>query len=251
MKNKLAMLTAIIITAASTLHAQEAPKTASETQTVFKNNSLKNKIKSVGIYVVPEIQYTGLAGNFAPTAGLSGMMQANKKWGIGAGYYSTITDYTPKQLSANKAFNFDAQYGGLKFEYTPKPDAVVHVSFPLLIGAGMANIDSVNESKHNEKYDNMNTNDNYGEKMDHHNDHNENMFFVIQPGINLETNLFKYGKVFLGANYRLGMGKTTTSTFPSVYPSVTASQLSGLSVNLGVKIGIFDWDLKGKKSRQK
>jgi hypothetical protein len=89
-----------------------------------------------------------LAVSFTPTVGIPGMVQANKKWGIGAGAYSTFTDYIPKELSSSKAYGFGVQYGGLKLEYTPKPNAVVHVSFLLMIGAGMASIDSVNESSY-------------------------------------------------------------------------------------------------------
>jgi hypothetical protein len=242
MKNKFVLLLAVILTATFTLKAQE-------TETVFKGSSLKGNLKSLGIYVVPEIQYTGLAGGFAPTVGFSGMLQANKKWGIGAGMYSTFTDYMPKQLSSTKALSFDAQYGGLKFEYTPKPDAVVHVSFPLMIGAGMASIDSVNESKTFFQANKMDD-ENHGMESRGDGGHNEEMFFIVQPGINLETNLFKYGKVFIGANYRLALDKKDALTAAtSMYPQTTAKQLSGFTINAGVKLGIFDYKLGGRKKK--
>jgi hypothetical protein len=52
--------------------------------------------------------------------------------------------------------------------------------------------------------------DNHGENgMKEKNGRNEEMFFVVQPNIHLETNLLKYGKVFVGANYRLAIDKKT------------------------------------------
>jgi hypothetical protein len=51
----------------------------------------------------------------------------------------------------------------------------------------------------------------------------------IQPGINLEVNLFKYVKVFGGANYRFAFGEEKTPG------------MSRAAGTLGVKVGVFDY----------
>jgi hypothetical protein len=72
----------------------------------------------------------------------------------------------------------------------------------------------------------------------------DEIFTVIQPGINLESNLFKYGKVFIGAKYRLAMGKSGTIDSTNPIPVTTATQLNGFSINAGVKIGLFNYNIR-------
>jgi hypothetical protein len=249
-KNLILMMLAMTLTTTG-IYAQDH----NETKTLFGNKKFSpfKKINTLGLYVAPEIQYAGLAGGYAPMGGISAMLQVNKKWGIGGIAYTTLEDYTPTKLSSTKAYNFDAQFGGLKLEFTPKPNSLVHVSFPLVIGAGMAKIDSV-DANHNSKNDG----DMYGEKgknegrKDNGNSENgkmgkeDNLFFMIQPGIHLETNILKYAKIFVGANYRIAAGKSgATSTNPLLIP--TSSQMSGLLVNFGVKVGLFDYNIRRKK----
>ena len=50
----------------------------------------------------------------------------------------------------------------------------------------------------------------------------------VQPGINLEVNLFKYVKVFGGANYRFAFGEEKTNG------------MSKAAGTIGVKVGVFD-----------
>jgi hypothetical protein len=50
----------------------------------------------------------------------------------------------------------------------------------------------------------------------------------VQPGINVEVNLFKYVKVFGGANYRFAFGEEKTEG------------MSKAGGTIGVKVGVFD-----------
>jgi hypothetical protein len=212
-----------------------------ETKTVINHFKPFKKVNTLGLYVAPEIQYGVMAGNFTPIGGITGMLQVNNKWGIGLSGFSTIKDFTPKQLSSTKAYNFDAQYGGLNLEFTPKPESVVHVSFPLLLGAGMSQIGSENEMNDGEMMNDMNETESHNYREGHE---GHEMFAVIQPGINLESNLFKYGKVFIGAKYRLAMGKSGTIDSTNPIPVTTATQLNGFSINAGVKIGLFNYNIR-------
>jgi hypothetical protein len=185
-----------------------------EMRTLFGKS--KNKIQSLGFYIAPELSYGQFSGSFAPIAGNSVMLIVNKKFAIGATASGTIRNNNTSS----------GQFGGLKMEFTPKPDALVHVSFPLVIGAG-----SISTRGSFGDFDRHGRNDDKFE-------FNRNGSFVLQPGVNVEANVFKYAKVFLGANYRLSANESGYNT-----------DLSGFASSLGLKFGVFDYKLK-KKSKQ-
>ncbi len=184
-----------------------------EMQTLFGKS--KNKIQSLGFYIAPELSYGQFSGSFAPIAGNSFMLTVNKKFAIGATASGTIRD--------NSTATASGHFGGLKMEYTPKPDALVHVSFPLVIGAG--------STATRNSFEGFDRRGRYDDRFDY----DRNGSFVLQPGVNVEANIFKYAKVFLGANYRLAANKSGYN-----------ADLSGFSSSLGLKFGVFDYKLKKK-----
>lgn len=216
------------------------------------------KLKYLGLSVGGEIQYSMLAGQFTPMAGVSGMIHFNKKFGIGAAAYSTLAEnFAPTSLNATKALALNTMYGGLKLEFTPRPDAKVHVSFPLLVGVGMAQVDSLNShdgQEHDYHMDPVTGLENDQEDYDNHkgtHDYGGTDYFVIQPGVNLEVNLIRYVKFTLGASYRIvpTVSKGDANTV-AADPVLTASQLSGLNVTAGLRIGLFDYQL-GRRRKNK
>lgn len=184
-----------------------------EMQTLFGKS--KNKIQSLGFYIAPELSYGQFNGSFVPIAGNSVMLTVNKKFAIGATASRTIRDKSSATAGG--------YFGGLKMEYTPKSDALVHVSFPLIIGAGSTAIRN--------SFEGFDRRGRYEDKFEF----NRNGSFVLQPGVNVEANIFKYAKVFLGANYRLAANKSGYN-----------AELSGFSSSLGLKFGVFDYKLKKK-----
>ncbi|MCP9755420.1 hypothetical protein EGI26_09670 [Lacihabitans sp. CCS-44] len=184
-----------------------------EMQTLFGKS--KNKIQSLGFYIAPELSFGQLNSSFSPIAGNSVMLTVNKKFAIGVTASGTIGD--------NSATTTRGHFGGLKMEYTPKPAALVHVSFPLIIGAG--------STATRNSFEGFDRRGRYDDRFDL----DRNGSFVLQPGVNVEANLFKYAKVFLGANYRLAANKSGYN-----------ADLSGFSSSLGLKFGVFDHKLKKK-----
>lgn len=188
----------------------------SEMQTLFGKS--KNRIQTLGLYFAPEFSFGQYNGSFSPIIGNSMMLSVNKKFAIGATASRTME---PRSSTVSNGY-----FGGLKLEYTPKLDALVHVSFPLTIGAGGTatrnNFDGFDRRGRNE--------DRF--------EFDRNGSFILQPGVNVEANLFKYAKIFLGANYRLA---ANTSGYDA--------DLSGFSSSLGLKFGVFDYQLK-KKSKE-
>jgi hypothetical protein len=202
------------------------------------------KINYLGLSVSPQFQYGTLAGQFTPMSGMTGMLHINKKWGIGLGGYSTIDNrFTPTALNTNKALSLRSMYGGLNFEYTPKPNAALHVSFPLLIGAGMAQVDSVG-----------NRSNQFGRRDNNRRDRDFNRlgaggtaYMVIQPGVNLEANVFRFVKIFAGVSYRIVPATHQNDRIVSTLPSPSAGQLGGFNLNAGLKVGVFDYNLHRAK----
>ena len=217
------------------------------TRTLF--SGMKNPTKSLkylGLSVGSEFQYGLLAGEFTPMGGVSAILHINKKFGIGLAGYSTMNNFTPTALNAKLLLNLNVMYGGLKLEYTPNPNAPIHVSFPLLIGGGMARVDSSNNYR-----------DNFGRNGGRDRDRNGGRemngrgtdFWIIQPGINIEANVIRFLKIYAGASYRITPSVNTEVT--TTLPTPTASQLSGFNVTAGVKLGVFDYQLHREKKVKK
>ena len=72
---------------------------------------------------------------------------------------------------------------------------------------------------------------------------------MIQPGINLEANLVKYVKIFGGVNYRF-TSKIVNSRNgnATVNDTITAKQVSGITATIGLKFGLFDYNLHKRDS---
>lgn len=189
------------------------------------------KPQTIGLYIAPEFNYGQLRGDMTSFSGGSAMLILNKKWAIGGTAQMSVDNaFVPK---ATSPLYVRGGFGGGKIEYTPKPDALVHVSFPLTIGAGQVSIDSVNTRYGRDR------NDSFGHG---YNATNRNSFVVVQPGIALEMNLLRYAKLYVGANYRLSFLNDNQTTL------LPANTLQGFSVNAGLKVGLFDAKLHRKKA---
>lgn len=186
------------------------------------------KVRYLGLYVAPEYQYGQLNNTFTSLGGASAMLLFNKRFAIGVtAQHSLERRFSPAGVSP---LYLNANYGGLKLEYTVNPNGAVHISFPLTIGMGFARADSLQSRQHTPGFEPGNRPFRGGDR-----------YGVIQPGIHLEANLFRYAKLFAGASYRIAWENSSRT---AVLPSNT---LQGLSLEAGVKVGLFDWQLKRKQ----
>ncbi len=198
------------------------------TRTLFK----LIKPQTLGLYVEPEMSYGQLRGSMTGFGGASVMLVLNKKWAFGATAQMSLSEnFSPKAVSPLFVRSFLA---GGKIEFTPKPDALVHVSFPLMIGAGEASVDSIGSTRgrNDRRYD-------HGFLGGYRT--NRNSYVVVQPGIHLETNLMRFAKLYVGANYRLSFLTDNQTTL------LPANTMQGFSINAGLKLGLFDFKLNRKK----
>lgn len=202
-------------------------------------SAVSPSIKTLGIYVSPEFQYVGAVGAYAPAAGLSGMFVINQRLAVGLSA-SHSRSFTPTELN-NKGLHMNYGLGGAQLEYTIAPHSLVHLSIPLVLGAGMARVDSLRGGR---RFDDLNQQPDHdpAKRFDRN-----NPFFVIQPGLRVEANLFRFAKLYVGANYRVVAGGSNVS-YPSgsTVSTLSNSQLSGLNFNVGLKLGLFDYRMKCK-----
>ncbi len=207
------------------LNAQNEQPDSTRTRYLFAKPS------SVGLYVAPEASYGQLNGEMTTFGGSSFMLMFNKKWSIGVmGAGSTNRSFSPAGV---KPWYMNANYGGLKVEYTVNPNAPIHVTFPLTLGMGVVSADSLTNFRGGGR-----DNEFWGSK----NAANRNQYGVVIPGITLEANLFRFAKVSLGANYRLAFAQTLGTKVPE-------NSLNGFNVSAGLKVGLFDVSTSRRKRK--
>lgn len=213
------------------------PDSSAQLKTLFQFKK-GNSLKSYGFTASPTLQF----GQLGTQSGMNFAFHINNKWAIGAGFIGnmpgregpTSTNVpTPRQI-----------FSGLSFEYTPKANSLLHVSFPLMIG-------TIRQSSPDMMYIAADPTalpygpqpGGMGGRMDHDRDgmfggFNGPKSFGIQPGVNLELNVFKYGKLFAGVNYRAAFGENSTS------------DMKGFSGLVGMKFGLFDKAFKSKTTKK-
>ena len=182
---KLAVLIVVALISSMALVAQEEKKgySSSEIQTF-----LDQKASSNGAYGAFHIGYSQIAGRDAINMGFRGGWIANHKFVLGfagAGFFSD-----KRSIGMNGLDNFIAGgYGGLLFEPIMMPMSQVHVSFPMIIGAGGVNIIEGYHNMHDWTYHDPTTSE-------------ATPYFVFEPGAELEFNIAKFFRFGLGVSYR-------------------------------------------------
>jgi hypothetical protein len=142
---------------------------------------------------------------------------ANHYIGVGIGGTGFINEFH-YEPGLNREVALTGGYGGLYIEPILFPRAPVHLSFPVLFGAGGISY------------------------ISNHSDFNENFiedseaFLMIEPAAELELNLTRFFRLAFGTSYR----------FPTAFdvgligiPAVNAKSLKGFSYTITLKFGRF------------
>jgi len=181
------------------------------------------------------INYTQIDGKDAFLVGARGAWIINHGIGIGLGGHGFVNDITfsnnTNSLSAPQEYSLAGGYGGLFFEPIIGAKHPVHVSFPILVGAG--GVTTV--------YKGTWGNWPYNYDEDYYSG-NSQAFFVVEPGLELELNLVKFFRVGLGAYYRF-----TSNVNLLLYdyykplnpPKEINPDLNGFSFGISLKFGKF------------
>ena len=191
-------------------------------------------VKSIGFTAGPVLQF----GQLGAQQGFNFAVILNNKWSLGAGTLDNMRDREDDRNMPTSS-KIRQRFSGFQLEYTPKPNSLLHVSFPLMIGAIRS------EDPDNIYNSQIKMRAPFPKYMDRDFDDDHRMFnrgkaaFGIQPGVSLELNVFKYAKLFGAVNYRFVAGKNSTE------------DMNGVSGQIGLKLGVFDRPFKSKKSPKK
>lgn len=155
-----------------------------EVKTIF------SKRKSNGGYGAFTVGYTQIDGKDALISGVRGAFIFDHAFAIGLGGYGFVNDLDYQSYNhpdREPYHSLVGGYGGIFIEPIVWGKQPVHLSFPILFGAGgvgLLNNYSWDWTKH------------YG-----HN-YNDDFFWVIEPAVELEFNLSRYFRLAFAASYR-------------------------------------------------
>jgi hypothetical protein len=138
----------------------------------------------------------------------------------GSGFVNEGTYYG----SLNKDVSHVGGYGGILIEPIIFPKTKVHVSFPIVAGVGGISFTTFNDENDQE---------------DRSNDiEASESFFVIEPGAEVEFNLFKFMRMSAFATYRYTSG-IDLKNIASEMEKTSKTALNGFTVGLNMKFGKF------------
>jgi hypothetical protein len=188
-------------------------------KTVFHNSGPR----ASGGYGAITNKFTRINGEFANLAELYGGWYVNHRFLIGVGFAAVTNNIpVPFEQRIDPALNTSYEYGqlGLMTEYVIGSDKAVHLAFQLFGGAGF--------TVQYERY----SSGNYNNWDDHHSEaYDENWFYIAEPGVKVEVNIFRWMRFCPGVSYR--------AAFESNSLDLTDDALSGASVNVSLKFGKF------------
>ncbi len=183
-------------------------QTTEATNTVFGSGKT-----SIGYFVSPSCQLADIAGSTAILPGIGVGVLFNDRIYFGINYKFITSENTPNGELDSRLY-LDQRYYGLKFEYAIQSGKVVHVNFPVELGAGETELDL------KDSYDN----DGIVPAADA-------WFAYLEPGVALEINLQKYVKFNFSVGYRLVNDLS--------FRNLSEKDLMGMTYSIGLKIGIF------------
>ncbi len=211
---KLTLILALIL-AITTAMAQDD---YNGVRTIFSNGANNGGFGAISL------GYSQIDNSDAFVGGVRGGFIFAHNFSIGLGGYGFVNnlDNNNYQSSfANEDLYLAGGYGGLIIEPIAGGILPVHVSFPMLFGIGGVALSS----------DNWDWDDEY-----HNSDYDNDVFFVFEPGIELEFNLARFFRLATTITYRI------TSDIDLTYagsPFVNPDALRGLHFGMVFKFGSF------------
>ncbi len=194
----------------------------------------KPVIKTLGLYIAPEITYGKLCNENTFRHGISAMLLINNRFAIGGTFQGTSDrSFKPADLDPLRV---NARSGGLKLEYNFFPAKILHFGVNMLVGGGSLTADSLVNTAFIYYDRDHNDNDGYRQVAGSN-------FFILKPGVQVELNLIKYVKFFAGANYGFAFDSNQTNS------RLPADMMQGVSAFAGIKAGLFEYRIRKKEEK--
>ena len=161
----------------------------------------------------PVVKFTRIADHFGIFVGGRGGWILNHSFVLGGGGYGLANpnDFTLIQNGIERRLGLG--YGGVELEYINRWADVGHLTLGILIGAGGA---SWYDWRHED----------WG-----YEDYYTDAFFIAEPAVNLELNLFHF--------FRLGVGGSYRFVDDVELPGLSDSDMRGPAGSLTLKFGSF------------
>lgn len=214
MKTK-SILPVILVFAAISAFAQTENH---EINTIF--NSARSK--PLGGYGAISNKFTEINGQYANIVEVYGGWYINHRFLLGLAAAGVTNDLpVPPQFSADPDKELSYGYGhvGLMTEYVVHSEKKFHVAFQLFSGAGYTT-----------QYERHRPENEWSEDYQTEN-HDGDWFFVAEPGLSLEMNVFRWMRFSPGISYR--------AAFNSDGRGLSDKSLSAMSYNVTLKFGKF------------
>ena len=191
-----------------------------------ENNQVESLFNShgrggYGGYGALSNKFTYIDGHYANLVGVYGGVYINHNFLLGISAAALTNDIkVPLEYRAEPLENLSYMYGqvGMMTEYVVASNKAVHVAFNLFTGGGFT-LQYERDDWH-EDHD-----------FDFDGDRDEDWFFVVEPGVQLEINLFKWMRFSPGISYRAVVNSNA--------PGLSDSKLSDISYNATLKFGKF------------
>lgn len=177
-----------------------------------------SKPVSHGGYGALTFSYSNIDDKDAFMAGIKGGWVIDHIFTIGIAGKGFLNDISYQyQFGANQDLNIAGGYGGLLIEPVLAPFSPVHLTFPVIIGAGGVALVNYNWWQY----------DTFQNPAVWESD----AFFVIEPGIEIEFNVVRFMRFAVGASYRHTSAVHLAETGKDV--------LNGFSGGFSLKFGKF------------
>lgn len=182
-----------------------------EMQTLFKQGEI-----TYGGYGGPRVALSSFNGKNTWLVGGRGGVIFNSSFAVGGAGYGIANSPQFTNIDDNEVAYLEGGYGGLLLEYILLPNKLVHLSFPVVIGAGgllysdTRAMDGVDFDKSIIA---------------------STAFFVLEPGVELEINITSFMRFGAGVSYRYTNGMSL--------PNTPSNSFNALSVNASLKFGSF------------
>lgn len=213
------ILLTILFGTVATLNAQDSDQ---EIKTLFGGDrDLAN-----GGWGAPSAHYTQVMGKDAMLVGVKGGWLIDHQVTLGIAGFGLVTDapnsaYDSYLSEQGRVVQGPSQlrmgYGGLLLEPIIGHSSAVHVTLPLIIGAGGCGYQTYGPLSQNF--------DPYGYMYD------TQAFFVLEPGVELELNLIPLVRLGLGVSYRY--------TSDIDLPATPVDPFRGINAGVTIKVGKF------------
>ena len=181
-----------------------------------------------GGWGAPTAHHTRLLDQDALLVGARGGWIINHRFTLGLAGHGLVTRVQSEAYDAHlaargealrRASSLEMGYGGLLLEPVIAYRSPIHISLPIIIGAGGVTYDYAPQLP--DDFD----------PLVHRTVYDAQAFFVVEPGIELEMNLIPLVRIGVGASYRY--------TSQLDLPATPKDALHGLNAGLTIKVGCF------------